>query len=142
MFSFPHSPSPSSGETTSPSNCQNSPTGPNSDYQTQGQHDRYSDRDSDRPSSPDRQQIDIRAQFLADLRLGRLGDRRPQSPEMDLNRSHDYGGAQENLPPRKRKVSQEVDTEQSSKLNLQEHKVVGSLNGIHEEGIDNSTIVN
>lgn len=138
--SFPHSPSPSSGEMTSPSNCQNSPTGPHSDYQTQGQQDRYSDRDSDRPSSPDRQQIDIRAQFLADLR--RLGDRRPQSPEMDLNRSHDYGGIQENLPPRKRKVSQEVDNEPSSKLNLQEHKVVGGLNGIHEEGRDNSTVVN
>ena len=127
---------------TSPSNCQNSPTGPHSDYQgVQSQHDRYSDRDSDRPSSPDRQQIDIRAQFLADLGR-RMGDRRPQSPEMDLNRGHDYGGAQENLPPRKRKVSQEVENDQSSKLNLQEHKVVGGLNGLHDEGRDNGTVVN
>ena len=44
------------------------------------------------------------SQFLADLRRSAGGD--GQSPELDLSRSsgHDFG-----LPPRKRKVSQEVD---------------------------------
>ena len=93
MFSFPHSPSPGSTDpTASPSNCQNSPQGGSgSDYNGGG-------RDRDR--SPDNSaQIDIRAQFLADLR--RLGDRRGMtSPELGSPR-------QDNLPPRKRKVSHE-----------------------------------
>lgn len=166
--SFPQSPSPSSGA----SNCQNSPSsGQQSDNYERGPNhqDRYlgSDRESDPrgpASSPLPQggqpQIDIRAQFLAGLR--RLDDTRrsgPQSPEsLDLGSSHhrsggsgssmsDYGhGNQDNLPPRKRKVSQEVEVDSpppSGKLNLQEHKVVGGLNGLHEvEGRDNSTIVN
>ena len=96
MFSFPHSPSPGSTDpTTSPSNCQNSPQGGSgSDYNGGGR-----DRE-DRDRSPDNSaQIDIRAQFLADLR--RLGDRRGMtSPELAPSR-------QDNLPPRKRKVSHE-----------------------------------
>ena len=96
MFSFPHSPSPGSTDpTTSPSNCQNSPQGGSgSDYNGGGR-----DRE-DRDRSPDNSaQIDIRAQFLADLR--RLGDRRGMtSPELASSR-------QDNLPPRKRKVSHE-----------------------------------
>merc|ERR1719438_735734 len=55
---------------------------------------------TDPTTSPDNSaQIDIRAQFLADLR--RLGDRRGMtSPELGSPR-------QDNLPPRKRKVSHE-----------------------------------
>ena len=85
MFSFPHSPSPGSTDpTTSPSNCQNSPQGGSGSDYNGGSRDR-----EDRDRSPDNSaQIDIRAQFLADLR--RLAPSR-----------------QDNLPPRKRKVSHE-----------------------------------
>jgi len=115
--SFAQSPSPGSGEVESPS--QASPPS-------------YSERGDN--SSPDpRAQIDIRAQFLADLRRSAGGE--GQSPELDLTRSV---GGEFGLPPRKRKISQEVDarsTEPSSpNLNLQEHK---SLNGV--EG--SSTVV-
>jgi len=85
--------------------------------------------------SPDRAQIDIRAQFLADLRRSAGGDGQ-RSPELDLTRS----SAEFGLPPRKRKISQEVDARStegtSPKLNLQsEHK---SLNGLEE---NNSAVV-
>merc|ERR1740123_53912 len=106
------SPSPGSGDIDSPS--QASPPS-------------YSERAEN--LSPDRgAQIDIRAQFLADLRRSAGGD--GQSPELDLTRSSEFG-----LPPRKRKISQEVDVRStegtSPKLNLQqEHK---SLNGLETE---------
>ena len=106
-FSFAHSPSPGSTDlTTSPSNCPNSPPGA---------------RDS-----PDRQQIDIRAQFLADLRRldarGRGGEGEA-SPELELS--------QDNLPPRKRKVSHETDSgESGAKLLESGHK---ALNGLESE---------
>ena len=101
-FSFPHSPSPGSTDpTTSPSNCQNSPQGGSgSDYNGGG-----------RERSPDNSaQIDIRAQFLADLR--RLGDRRgATSPDLAPPR-------QDNLPPRKRKVSHEHEAGETGNGNV------------------------
>jgi len=120
--SFAQSPSPESRDTEF--NCQTSPQS-------------YTERDRADNVSPDRAQIDIRAQFLADLRRSAVGDSQ-SSPELDLRRgsTHDFGSA---LPPRKRKVSQEVDIRSnepsSPKLNLQEHK---SMNGIEE---NNSTVV-
>jgi len=119
--SFPNeSPSPGSGDIDSPS--QASPPS-------------YSERDRAENLSPDRAQIDIRAQFLADLRRSAGGDGQ-RSPELDLTRS----SAEFGLPPRKRKISQEVDARStegtSPKLNLQsEHK---SLNGLEE---NNSAVV-
>jgi hypothetical protein len=112
------SPSPGSGDIDSPS--QASPPS-------------YSERAEN--LSPDRAQIDIRAQFLADLRRSAGGD--GQSPELDLTRSSSEFG----LPPRKRKISQEVDARstegRSPNLNLQQdHK---SLNGLETES--NSTVV-
>ena len=77
-FSFPHSPSPGSTDlTTSPSNCQNSPPGGSgSDYNGSGTRDHgFSGSGGERsPENSAAAHIDIRAQFLADLR--RLGDRR------------------------------------------------------------------
>ena len=114
-FSFAHSPSPGSTDlTTSPSNCQNSPPGGSG-----SEVDRARD-------SPDRQQIDIRAQFLADLRRldarGRGGEG-GASPDLELS--------QENLPPRKRKVSHETDSgESAAKLVESGHK---ALNGLESE---------
>ena len=76
--SFPHSPSPGSTDlTTSPSNCQNSPPGGSgSDYNGSGTRDHgFSGSGGERsPENSAAAHIDIRAQFLADLR--RLGDRR------------------------------------------------------------------
>ena len=81
--------------------------------------------------SPDRQQpqhIDIRAQFLADLRRldarGRVGEEAgATSPDMELS--------QDNLPPRKRKVSHETDSgETGAKLVESGHK---ALNGLETE---------
>lgn len=113
--SFRHSPSPGSTDlTTSPSNCQNSPPGGSG-----------SEVDRARDSPPDRQHIDIRAQFLADLRRldarGRVGE--DTSPDMELS--------QDNLPPRKRKVSHEADSgESGAKLVETGHK---ALNGLETE---------
>ena len=110
-FSFAHSPSPGSTDlTTSPSNCPNSPPGA---------------RDS-----PDRQQIDIRAQFLADLR--RLDARGRGSEEGgEGGASPDLELSQDNLPPRKRKVSHETDSgESGAKLHESAHK---ALNGLESE---------
>ena len=106
-----HSPSPGSTDlTTSPSNCQNSPPGGSG-----SEVDRARD-------SPDRQQIDIRAQFLADLR--RL-DARGRGGEDGEEVSQD------NLPPRKRKVSHETEVgESGAKLVEAGHKV---LNGLETE---------
>ena len=93
-FSIPQSPSPSSAELTSPSLPHTSPslphTSPGGDY-TRLQH------------SP--QPIDIRAQFLADLR--RFGDHRPASPIEAEPSPTDYSPHNDSLPPRKRKVSAE-----------------------------------
>ena len=119
MFSFPHSPSPGSTDpTTSPSNCQNSPQGGSgSDYNGGGR-----DRE-DRDRSPDNSaQIDIRAQFLADLRrLDARGRGGEEGEEV----------SQDNLPPRKRKVSHETDVgESGAKLVETGHKV---LNGLETE---------
>ena len=106
-FSFAHSPSPGSTDlTVSPSNCPSSPPGTR--------------------ESPDRQQIDIRAQFLADLRRldarGRGGEG-GGSPDLELS--------QDNLPPRKRKVSHETDSgESAAKLVESGHK---ALNGLESE---------
>jgi len=157
--SFPQSPSPSSGEMTSPSNCQNSPSSgihhDSYDRNHSGSthhNERYTEQDNKSPPHGSQAKLDIRAQFLADLR--RLGDNHrsgPQSPEsIDVVASthpqvgSDYmSGNQDNLPPRKRKVSQEVDVDSSPpgpKLNLQDHKVGGGLNGV--DGRDNSTVVN
>jgi hypothetical protein len=116
--SFAQSPSPESADTEF--TCHTSPQS-------------FSDRDRADNASPDRAQIDIRAQFLADLRRSAVGDSQ-SSPELDLRRgaSHDFGSV---LPPRKRKISQEVEMRSnepaSPTLNLQEHK---SLNGIEETG--------
>jgi len=116
--SFGQSPSPGSRETF--------------DSPSQASPPSYSEVDRKGNNSPDRQQIDIRAQFLADLRRTTQGD--GQSPELDLSRAT---GGQESLPPRKRKVSQEdqsSDEQGSPKLNLQDHK---SLSGMEES----STVV-
>jgi len=136
--SFPHSPSPGSTDlTTSPSNCQNSPPGGSGSDYNGGGRDRYSgDRspDSGEPSG-DRQQIDIRAQFLADLR--RLGDSRNinvTSPDLTTNRA-----SQDSLPPRKRKVSHDNDSPGAgAKINLQDHPGP-AINGLCES---DSAVVN
>ena len=138
IFSFPHSPSPGSTDlTTSPSNCQNSPPGGSGSDYNGGGRDRYSgDRspDSGEPSG-DRQQIDIRAQFLADLR--RLGDSRNinvTSPDLTTNRA-----SQDSLPPRKRKVSHDNDSPGAgAKINLQDHPGP-AINGLCES---DSAVVN
>lgn len=161
--SFPMSPSPSSGA----SNCQNSPSScANTDSYERSSttHDRYHDRDSDPrgpTSSPpphgNHAHLDIRAQFLAGLRrLDDTGHSDSHSPEsLDLattghhhpSKGHmnDYAhGNQDNLPPRKRKVSQDVDVDSppGARINLPEHKV-GGINGLHDvEGRENSAIVN
>ena len=116
-FSIPQSPSPSSAELTSPSNPQTSPR----DYHPTSDH---------RTHSPP--PIDSHAQFLAGLR--HLGDR-PSSPiEADLSRGG-YTSTQDNLPPRKRKVSQDHDRSKMSSLHekmvLLPEKMV-DLNGLHE----------
>ena len=81
--------------------------------------------------SPDRQQIDIRAQFLADLRRldarGRGGEEAGASSPDTVTQDH----SQDNLPPRKRKVSHEADSgESGAKLVEAGHK---ALNGLETE---------
>ena len=113
----------------------------------------FPDRDPDRPVSPPTggvhirptspHQIDIRAQFLADLR--RLGGGNPHAPpgpeEGRVGGGHDSGSPPEgSLPPRKRKVSHEVgedarDGREGAKIHLADHHKVGhggGLNG-HEQ---------
>lgn len=113
LFSFPHSPSPGSTDlTTSPSNCQTSPT----------ERSFNGGRDTGSPENGGQQHIDIRARFLADLR--RFGDNRASltSPEHEHTSPRT---SQDSLPPRKRKLSHEShdprDNESSAaagKLNL------------------------
>lgn len=117
-FSIPQSPSPSSAELTSPSNPQTSP----------GEYNPTSDHRSHSPPP-----IDIHAQFLAGLR--HLGDHRPSSPIEAEHSRAGYTSPQDNLPPRKRKVSQDHDRSKMSSL----HEKMASLpekmadmNGLHE----------
>lgn len=73
--------------------------------------------------SPDRQQIDIRAQFLADLRrLDARGRGGEEGEEV----------SQDNLPPRKRKVSHEADSGESG-AKLVETAGHKALNGLDTE---------
>ena len=114
-FSIPQSPSPSSAELTSPSAPHTSPGGD------------YSRHHSPPP-------IDIRAQFLADLR--RLGDHRPSSPiEADLRQQYSASSSgKDALPPRKRKVS--TDIENGGKMG-NEHS---ELNGIHDNDRESAQV--
>lgn len=117
--SFPHSPSPGSTDlTTSPSNCQTSPT--------ETARDSAGDR-SPESAAAGQHNIDIRAQFLADLR--RFGDTRRSvtSPDPASSRT-----SQDSLPPRKRKVSHEHETEPAGKLNLQSERGPAAFNGLCE----------
>ena len=124
MFSIPQSPSPSSGGLTSPSG------GPHTSPST----DPYNGGRSLAHSPPP---IDIRAQFLADLR--RL---RPSSPiEAVGDTGTDYSstatvGHVDSLPPRKRKVSADLSAENAGKMAAMAaaDKMAVDLNGRHEPG--------
>jgi hypothetical protein len=78
--------------------------------------------------------IDIRARFLADL--SRLAGGRPLSPQI---KQEGGGTPDENLPPRKRKVSQDVEEEQHGKMLIQEKNLNGMHDGEGREHTDGSS---